>query len=116
MYHYVLLPQLNFILNLNNSLARAASGAGSRLKMASSHSLQRNWIKGNRIKDTAHYTIALSKLFNKSAARHVGYFKNLYFKLFVRIHPHLVHILQAIEAAAAESTTHHGSKTPVTLH
>lgn len=42
-------------------------------------------------------------------------FKNLCFKVFVRIHPHVVHILQAIEADA-ENLTHHGSKTTVILH
>lgn len=84
--------------------------------MASSHSLQWDWIKENRIKATVNYAIALSALFNKPAARYVWYFRNLCFKLFVRIHRHLVHILQVIEAAAAENTTYHGSKTLVILH
>lgn len=100
-----ILPQFQFMLNLTKSLACAISGVASCSKMASSQSLQWEWIKENRIKDSANYTIALPKLFNKSAAQHLWYFENLCFKLFVKIHSHLAHIFQAIEAVATENVT-----------
>lgn len=98
-----ILPQFQFMLNLTKSLACAISGVASCLKMANSQSLQWEWIKENRIKDSADYTIALPKLFSKSAAQHLWYFENLCFKLFVKIHSHLAHIFQAIEAVATEN-------------